>query len=87
MAKHYEALQRAEEERRRKVTGVESPIPAAVSFEDAASPRVAKAKSAGLLSRFFSSRSETGVEEATDANKRRISLLPRCREQCGKTPF
>ena len=36
MPKHYEALQRAEEERRRKVTGVDSVAAAAVPFESAA---------------------------------------------------
>ena len=38
MPKHFEALQRAEQERRRKVTGVDAPVPAAVSFGGAAMP-------------------------------------------------
>lgn len=75
MPKHYEALQRAEEERRRKTTGVESPGPASVPFESAASPP-GRAKAPGLFQRFFSKDSLSGSgEEPNDANKRRIALI------------
>ena len=76
MPKHYEALQRAEEERRRKVAGVDSSVPAAVPFETAASPQAPPAaKPPGLLGRLFRGRREASVEEPGEANKRRIALL------------
>ncbi len=75
MPKHYEALQRAEQERRRKATGVDSPVPAAVPFEGAASPAPPRAKSPGFFERLFGGRGQSGVEEPNDANKRRIALL------------
>lgn len=75
MPKHYEALQRAEEERRRKVTGVDSPVPAAVPFESAAPPVAPPSKAPGLLSRLFKGRSGGATEEPGEANKRRIALL------------
>ena len=76
MPKHYEALQRAEEERRRKVTGVESPVPTAVPFESAAPPAAPPtARPPGLLSRLFKGRSGAATEEPGEANKRRIALL------------
>jgi len=74
MPKHYEAMQRAEQERRRKVSGVDSPVPAAVSFEDAVVPP-ARAKSPGLFSRFFSGSGNQALKGANEANKRRIALL------------
>ncbi len=74
MPKHYEALQRAEQERRRKVSGVESPLPAAVSFENAVAP-TGPARSPGLWRRLFSSSRAGAVEGADEANKRRIALL------------
>jgi len=75
MPKHYEALQRAEQERRRKATGVDSPLPAAVSFENAAAP-VGQPKRPGFLGRLFSSNNKAQVAEgAAEANKRRIALL------------
>jgi protein-tyrosine kinase len=74
MPKHYEALQRAEQERRRKVSGVDSPLPAAVSFENAAAP-VRQAKRPGLFSRIFPGSKTPAAEGAADANKRRIALL------------
>ena len=41
MPKHFEALQRAEQERRRKVTGVDAPVPAAAgSFRTTQPPSV-----------------------------------------------
>ena len=75
MPKHYEALQRAEEERRRKVSGVESPVPAAVSFEGPSAPPQPRAKAPGLFSRLFGSRKASDLEAPNDANKRRIALL------------
>ena len=74
MPKHYEALQRAEEERRRKISGVESPVPAAVSFESAVAPP-SRPKSSGFLSRLFRDRKASDVEAPNEANKRRIALL------------
>ena len=74
MPKHYEALQRAEQERRRKASGADSPLPAAVSFENAAAP-APKAKTPGLFSRFFAGGRSQAVEGANEANKRRIALL------------
>jgi capsular exopolysaccharide synthesis family protein len=74
MPKHYEALQRAEQERRRKASGVDSPLPAAVSFENAAAP-TGPVKSPGFFARLFSGRRNQAVEGADDANKRRIALL------------
>ena len=75
MPKHYEALQRAEEERRRKVTGMESPVPASVPFETAAPMARQHAKPPGLLSRMFRGAKGSGAEEPNEANKRRIALL------------
>jgi len=74
MPKHYEALQRAEQERRRKTSGVDSPLPAAVSFENAAAP-TRPTRSPGFFARLFSGRKSQAVEGANDANKRRIALL------------
>jgi protein-tyrosine kinase len=75
MPKHYEALQRAEQERRRKVSGAEAPMPAAVSFDGSSVPVARRDSSGGLLSRLFG-RTRTGsVEEPSDVNRRRIALL------------
>ncbi|MBJ21640.1 MAG: CpsD/CapB family tyrosine-protein kinase [bacterium] len=74
MPKHYEALQRAEQERRRKATGADAPAPASVSFEGPARP-VTRAKAGGLLSRLFRGRKGAGLEESNEGNKRRIALL------------
>ena len=74
MPKHYEALQRAEQERRRKASGVDVPLPAAVSFEGAAAP-VTRARRPGLFAGFFRNRRSESVEGASEANKRRIALL------------
>jgi len=75
MPKHYEALQRAEEERRRKMTGVEAATSAAVPFESAAPPAAPPRKRPGLLDRLFRSRRGGAVEDPSEANKRRIALL------------
>jgi protein-tyrosine kinase len=74
MPKHYEAMQRAEQERRRKTSGVDSPMPAAVSFENAAAP-TSSTRSPGFFARLFSGSRSQAVEGANDANKRRIALL------------
>jgi protein-tyrosine kinase len=74
MPKHYEAMQRAEQERRRKTSGVDSPMPAAVSFENAAAP-TSSTRSPGFFARLFSGSKSQAVEGANDANKRRIALL------------
>ena len=73
MPKHYEALQRAEEERRRKVSGTDATMPAAVSFEPAAA--VERPKPIGIVARLLRDRKGAGVEEASESNKRRIALL------------
>ena len=75
MPKHYEALQRAEEERRRKMTGVETATPAAVPFESAAPPTAPPRNRPGLLDRLFGGRRSGAIEDPSDANKRRIALL------------
>ncbi len=75
MPKHYEALQRAEEERRRKVSGVESSVSAAVSFEGAVSPPSPRSKAPGFFSRLFRDRKASELEAPNEANKRRIALL------------
>ncbi len=74
MPKHYEALQRAEQERRRKTSGVDSSMPAAVSFENAAAP-TSSTRSPGFFARLFSGSRSQAVEGANEANKRRIALL------------
>lgn len=72
MPKHYEALQRAEQERRRKISGVETPVPTNLSFESSAPSRT---RAGGYLARLFGDRKHSGVEESNEANKRRIALL------------
>ena len=75
MPKHYEALQRAEEERRRKTTGVESPVPTNVPFESAAAPP-RRGKAPGFFQRLLSKNSLKGSgEDPSEANKRRIALI------------
>lgn len=74
MPKHYEALQRAEQERRRKVSGMDSPLPAAISFEGAV-PLPSQTRSDGFFRRFLSASKNQTVEGANEANKRRIALL------------
>lgn len=77
MPKHYEALQRAEEERRRKASGTNAPGPAAVAFQ-AGPPAPTPASPPGLWQRLLR-RVKPGntpqAEEAVDTNKRRIALL------------
>ncbi len=76
MPKHYEALQRAEEERRRKATGGEPSPSASVPFEGVSAPAVpASARRTGFLSRLFRRQRNAAVELPNEANKRRIALL------------
>lgn len=75
MAKHYEALQRAEMERRRKTTGAESPPSEMPAFEGAAITPPVRKERAGALSRWLGSLKGSPGEAPSDANKRRISLL------------
>jgi capsular exopolysaccharide synthesis family protein len=76
MPKHYEALQRAEEERRRKTTGGQPTASASVPFEGVSAPAVpTPARRAGLLSRLFRRQRDGSVEAPNEANKRRIALL------------
>ncbi len=78
MPKHYEALQRAEEERRRKAAGDASKVPASVPFEGvSASPVPARqdAKKAGLLSKVIRREKGAPSDLPSDVNKRRIALL------------
>ena len=78
MPKHYEALQRAEEERRRKAAGDASKVPASVPFEGvSASPVPARqdAKKAGLLSKVIRREKGAPSDMPSDVNKRRIALL------------
>jgi capsular exopolysaccharide synthesis family protein len=73
MPKHYEALQRAEQERRRKISGIDSPDPAAVPFEGpSARTRVERH---GFFRRLLRAQPNRTIEDAADANKRRIALL------------
>jgi capsular exopolysaccharide synthesis family protein len=74
MPKHYEALQRAEQERRRKVSGVESPLPASVSFQSTP-PAPPVGKPPGLIRRMLGRVKPQQAEDVGDANKRRIALL------------
>jgi capsular exopolysaccharide synthesis family protein len=69
----YEALRRAEEERKRKVGGNVSPVPA-VDWDP--NPETApKAKKAGLLRRRKAVREVAASGGSAEANKRRIALL------------
>lgn len=75
MAKHYEALQRAEMERRRKTTGSESPMPTPPAFEGAAITPPTRKERAGLFGRLLAPSRGAGADAPSDANKRRISQL------------
>lgn len=74
MPKHYEALQRAEEERRRKASGGEASASPAVSFQ-AAPPASAPGRPPSFFRRILGRMKPQRVEQASDANKRRIALL------------
>jgi len=75
MPKHYEALQRAEAERRRRASALKPAEPASLSFESASVPPAGRAKGPGLFGRLFGSRRRSGVEDSSEVNKRRIALL------------
>ncbi len=74
MAKHYEALQRAEEARRRRVVGETGPV-AVVDWDARQEP--APEPKRGLLRRLVPSRDRAGraPDSANEVNKRRISIL------------
>jgi protein-tyrosine kinase len=74
MPKHYEALQRAEQERRRKISGGDASIPASVPFEGPAAPP-RRADRSGFLSRLLRRPPSRTLDSASDANRRRIALL------------
>ncbi|MDH4016950.1 MAG: CpsD/CapB family tyrosine-protein kinase [Actinomycetota bacterium] len=76
MANIYEALQRAEKERDRKVSGEEVGVPVQPRWEDEA-PKPAAPKPSGFLGGFFGRRAAQRAEAdaAGDINKRRISML------------
>jgi capsular exopolysaccharide synthesis family protein len=75
MAKHYEALQRAEQERRRRAAGSDSAPVSAVDWDT--TPETAPRQKEGLLQRLLPSRRSAvrAADTANDVNKRRISLL------------
>lgn len=75
MAKHYEALQRAEMERRRRATGSEPGPTAPSAFEGSAISPPARKEKPGILARWFGPAKHAPGEAPSDANKRRISLL------------
>lgn len=75
MAKHYEALQRAEMERRRRATGSEAGPIAPSAFEGTAISPPARKEKPGILARWFGPAKNAPGEAPSDANKRRISLL------------
>lgn len=75
MAKHYEALQRAEMERRRKTTGSEAPMSTPPAFEGAAITPPARKDKPGILARWLGRAREIGADAPADANKRRIAML------------
>jgi protein-tyrosine kinase len=70
MAKVFEALQRAEQERKRKAGGEPAAAPAVVAEPTAHARR----GQPGFLRRLLN-RSRPGVDEANEINKRRISLV------------
>ena len=74
MAKHYEALQRAEAERRRKVVGEPAPVS---PTEWDSTPASAPKPKAGFLDKILT-RGQSAkplTETATEINKRRIAML------------
>jgi capsular exopolysaccharide synthesis family protein len=75
MAKHYEALQRAEVERRRRATGSEPGPMAPSAFEGTAISPPARKEKPGILARWFARAKSAPGEAPSDANKRRIALL------------
>ncbi len=74
MPKYYEALQRAEQERRRRVTGEDLPRPAALPIRGVSMP-AARPTAPGWFARFRGARVDPRLEQPDDVNKRRIALL------------
>lgn len=75
MANIYEALQRAEQERDRKVSGEDVGVPAQPRWEGG-SPARPESKRRGFFKELFGRGGSPGdVDAAADINKRRISLL------------
>jgi len=74
MAKHYEALQRAEQERRRRATGDTAAV-AAVDWDT--TPQKARAPRQGLLRRLLPPwrAAHREADTANEINKRRIAIL------------
>lgn len=74
MAKHYEALQRAEEERRRRIGGEPTPV-SAVEWDT--TPDTAPIGRESLLKRLIPTtpRNRHTPDTANEINKRRISIL------------
>jgi capsular exopolysaccharide synthesis family protein len=77
MAKHYEALQRAEQERKRRVAGEPMPV-TAVEWDT--TPATAPKRDLGLIQKVLQAvklqrRPIRAEESANEMNKRRISLL------------
>lgn len=75
MAKHYEALQRAEEERRRRMAGEQVSSPAPVEWDT--TPDTAPIVRKGFLKRLIppAPRGHRTLDTANEINKRRISIL------------
>lgn len=75
MAKHYEALQRAEQERRRRAAGNDSAPVTAVDWDT--TPETAPRPKQSWLQRLLPSRpgAVRAADTANEINKRRISLL------------
>lgn len=74
MAKIYEALQRAEEERKRKI-GDDQPAVSALDFSEAGGAEPTDRAPAPLLKRLLRRSTPAPVETTNDLNKRRIALL------------
>lgn len=76
MAKVYEALRRAEEERKRKVAGGATPVPA-VEWDPTphTAPKASKKLSSFLRFGSGAERRASQLGSAADANRRRIALL------------
>ena len=72
MAKVYEALRRAEEERKRKVSGEATPL---ATLDWDSSPQTAPRRRERFWSSWFNRGARSEVEDAAQVNKRRISIL------------
>ena len=72
MAKVYEALRRAEEERKRKVSGEATPL---ATLDWDSSPQTAPRRREPFWRRWFNRGGRSEAEDAAQVNKRRISIL------------